>query len=272
MANQDLNPNSAILWSSLYLPSSDEKGIAAAIKIFFMTTGYIAYNPYPGGTGTPQGVTQLVRWFIAPSEDGWTRVIGQVDEQILPPLAQSLKLTLLHVWVGESDRQINIIGDGKLSHFLRDGITEEDFNTAMTAIPTIDSNDSKPQGTIAELAEEYGVSAKHADKLFQKTSKKLFSKLSKDEAGEMEVANVAALSGKETFSWDSIPARQMVAALSCLTVPKNWREPDYKTLAAAYQIACLLDINEDTPLLPGDETILDKVEYPLDYTLAYYAK
>jgi hypothetical protein len=48
--------------------------------------------------------------------------------------------------------------------------------------------------------------------------------------------------------------------------------PDFSDLAAAYPIACLLDINEDAPLLPGDEDILDRVEFPLDFTPAYFAR
>jgi hypothetical protein len=60
--------------------------------------------------------------------------------------------------------------------------------------------------------------------------------------------------------------------MECLSIPQTWREPSLGDLAAAYQIACLLDINEDAPLLPGDEAILDRVEYPLDYTPAYFAR
>ena len=42
--------------------------------------GYAPYDPFPGGTGTPPGLAQWTRLFVAPAQDGWVRVLGEPDE------------------------------------------------------------------------------------------------------------------------------------------------------------------------------------------------
>jgi hypothetical protein len=259
-----------IKWSSLYLPVENRKEVLESLNHIYSEAGYAAYNPYPGGTGTPRDAKDLVRLFVARNEDGWVRLIGQPDAALLPTLAEQIASPLLYVWIGLSDGQVNCIGSGDVGQFLRKGKTAADIEQALTT-----SYQARGSSLIGEYASQQGVNPTQADKLIQKTTKGLFQKMTKQgdaNADTMQTAASNLASGKDVFSWGSIPAQRVAAVMACLTVPQTWREPDYKDLAAAYQVACLLDIDEDAPLLPGDEAILDKVEYPLDYKLAYFAR
>jgi hypothetical protein len=250
-----------VLWNSVYVPMSDEDKVAAALNAIYTEAGYSAFNPFPGGTGTPKGITERVRLFVAPGEDNWTHIIGAPDVDLLGKLSDGLALSLVYVWIGE-ESGVEVIGAGELSQFLREGAMNAQY-TASDA----------PTGEVARLADEYGVDAGQADKMFQKAAKTVFKKLDKRTEGEAASMQDAAKKSLESaFSWGLPSAQRVMAIMECLTIPQSWREPAFSDLAAAYQIACLLDINEDAPLLPGDDAILDRVAYPLDYTPAYFAR
>lgn len=252
------------LWSSLYLPTAEQEDVAAALVGIHTRVGYQPFNPFPGGSGSPIRAIQFSRLFVAPPQEGWTRLIGQPDSDLLPELASQLGIGLIYVWVAHEEGGVEAIG-GSLSHFLREGKTEEDLQQALTApLPAA----SKPD-FVSNLAGEYGIDPKQAGELVQKTIGSLFGKLNKDGSAEAQT-QAAELVSRSRFSW-KMPAAQRVAAITdCLRLPANWREPSYHDLTAAYQAACWLELNGN--LLPGDEAALDKVAYPLDYLLAYFAR
>ena len=252
------------LWSSIYLPINDENQVLRSLKAVYEFAGYKLYNPFPGGTGTPSGIQDRVRLFVAPAESGWIRIIGEADSNHLPALATELKTALLYAWIGTSESSIEVFGSGELKQFLREGKSEADLNPPQIASGKQGTSDQP--GILSDLAGEYGVDSKKADKLFQKTTKSILRKF------QNEDAQAAMASMQSAFSWSSPPAQRLGQMMDALIIPANWREPDFRDLSTAYQIACLLDIDENAPLLPGDEAILDKVEYPLDYELAYFAK
>jgi hypothetical protein len=260
-----------ILWSSVYLPLADRKQVMQALQAIHTAAGYVPYNPYPGGMGTPSGVTEMVKLFVAPLEKGWIRLIGQPNPSLLPELAQQLGCSLLYIWINTTNGQIDCIGSGELSQFLRPDKTPADLQNALSAA----YSDPPSGGVLGDLASSHGVDVRQADRLFQKTSRTVLGKLDRQSGGEasaMQTAASGVLSGNDGFSWKKAAAQRVQGVMACLTVPENWRDPDYKDLAAAYQIACLLDQDENALLLPSDEAILDKVEFPLDYRLAYFAR
>jgi hypothetical protein len=252
-----------MLWSSLYLPTAQSQQVADVLNNLHQAAAYRPYNPFPGGPGTPQGVSQFVRLFLAPPEGGWTRLIGIPDVNLLTSLATALNLTLLHTFISEEEAHINAIGAAQLADFLRPGKTSADLERARQVTPV---EGSAPASPMSDIAKQYGVNPKAADKLIQKSVGTIFNKLDQSAADAQAEVNKAA------FSWGLPAAQRLSALMACLTLPENWRDPSYADLAAAYPIACLLDQDEDAPLLPGDEALLDKVEFPLDYTPFYYAK
>ena len=75
-------------WYSLFVPDATPDEVASALASLLSGQGYHAYDPFPGGTARPQ-----------PARDGaavrrppisWVRVVGQVDEALLPVLSESL--------------------------------------------------------------------------------------------------------------------------------------------------------------------------------------
>ena len=255
-----------ILWSSVYIPIGDEERVTAALQATYTAAGYTPYNPFPGGTGTPKGIETRIRLFAAPGEDNWTRIIGEPDADLLADLSKEMESPLVYAWIKENESAVDVIGGGDLSQFLREGKSSADIDAALAAQFT--AGDAAPvTGEVARLADEFGVDAGQADKMFQKAAKTVFKKMDQE-----SMQDAAKKSLDNPFSWKLPASQRVIAVMACLTIPQNWREPAYTDLAAAYQIACLLDINEDAPLLPGDEVILDRVEYPLDYTPAYFAR
>jgi hypothetical protein len=260
-----------ILWASVYVPLTDRSKLISALEKLYEAEGYTPYDPFPGGTGTPTGITSSIRLFVGAAEHGWTRILGHIESHILKRLAENLEVTLLSVWISENESRVETVGSQTLIEFLKDGKTSDDLNRAEKIIP-INPGDTM-QGELGDLAKQYGVKSKHVEKLFQKTARGIFEKLDKQTEGEASRTQSEAMNVlKGQFSWDSAPAHRVQATMACLNVPQNWHEPSFKDLAAAYPIARLLDLNEDALLLPGDEDLLDKVSFPLDYTPIYYAK
>ncbi len=253
-------------WASAYLPGVTKKQVVAVLRELYESSGYQPYDPFPGGTGTPPTLSRSVRLFVAPTHKGWVRIIGESEPEILQSLAEKLDISLVSVWIDEKDGRVEVFGGKKLSDFLNLTKTPEDLARA-EKIHLVDAP-SSVQGELADFASDLGVKNKPLEKLFQKTTHTIFKKLEADEQTQAQA--LAALSGQ--FSWNSAVAQRVQAVMTCLTIPDGWQTPDFKDLAAVYPIARLLEINEDAPLLPGDEDLLDSIEFPLDYAAVYFAK
>ena len=69
--------------------------------------------------------------------------------------------------------------------------------------------------------------------------------------------------------WNSPGARRLHALVGCLTLPPNWRDPDFVTLRDAYQLHARRQRKPDARLYPGDEEIMARVPNALDYIPVY---
>ncbi len=248
-------------WCGVYLHSPDTDAIHAALTEVMAAAGYRPYNPFPGGAGTARQARELVRVFVAPPEAGWTRLIGCLAET--QALAAQLGTPVLLAWAKDDAAHLQAFGPASLTDFLRAGVSEADVWRAPDAAPDA----GQLPDELSAFAAAQGVDPQKAQQLFNKRARQLAGKLGGDADDPL-----ATLQGGR-FSWQSAAGQQVRHMLACLTVPAPyWHQPDFKTLAGAYQVACLLDIDEDAPLLPGDEALLDAVDYPLDYRLAYFAR
>ncbi len=262
---------SEIVWASAYVSLADKKRLISAIREIYESAGYIAYDPFPGGNGTPSGISSTSRLFVARPESGWIRMIGEVEVNILKKLAEKLGVSLISVEITDDDSRVEVIGTQPLTDFLKAGKTPDDLSRAENMTPV--SSQGVMPDELGDLAKSYGVASNQVEKLFQKTTRSIFQKLDKQTDGEASSTQSDAMRLLKTqFSWNSAPAQRVQAVMACLSVPAGWRDPSFQEIAAAYPVARLLDRNENAPLLPGDEDLLDKVEYPLDYTPVYYAK
>lgn len=260
-------------WGSLYWPLTSRKTLRETLKTVYSAAGYSPYDPFAGGNGAPAGAKQFVKLFIQRAEEGWLRVIGTPDASLNAALAEALSLSGLYVWIQAEAGDVEVVGGGDLSDFLRPDKTAADLAQAQNA--TYTNVEAATPDEISALAAQAGLKPGQADKLIDKTTRTLFKKLEKqsDQSdGENLQEQAVILTQQVGFSWGLGSAQRVQAIAACLSLPETWASPSFQELAAAYQVARLLDINEDAPLLPGDEAALDKVDYPLDYTLAYYAR
>ena len=254
----------------VFAPSADQAAALAAFRKVHEASGYKAYNPFPGGMGTPGGAKSLVRAFIAPSEAGWVKMIGHMDVDLVPVLAKELNQTLVHIWLNLQEARIEAVGSQKLAGFLRKGKSERDLDKAIARLGDVSA--LKPveghiQGELADLIDQSGVNRKMANMMINQSTNKIL----KEMGGEGQAAlDLLAQQSQSPLRGES--GRRMKDVAACLSLPENWHEPEFKDLSAVYAIALMLEKDENAPLLPGDEDLLDKIAYPLDYEPAYFAR
>jgi hypothetical protein len=80
------------------------------------------------------------------------------------------------------------------------------------------------------------------------------------------------MSGPPKVDWNSAPARQLVALADALTLPVNWRTPDFDPLKEAYQVARRLERNPRASLLPDEKESLAAVPDAGAYQPVYMGK
>lgn len=280
-------------WSSLFLPTHDSPAVAGALRDILKGRGYEPYDPFPGGTGTPPGWSDLVRQFVAPAREGWVRVLGEPVEAALPELSRGLDLPVIHGWLSEQDGGFALI-DGATRHtdpvvferYLRSGESFERLRRAWHGeLPVEPAASGQPPVAVAgaddlppdirQLAEEKGVDARRAGKLFEKLSGSLFGKLARDagaEAGDEQDQARALLMGGGRDIWNSLHGQRVRAIAGVLALPDAWRTPDWDAVREAYHVHRLRERNPRMPLMPGDKEAMDAVPDALSYLPVYMGK
>jgi hypothetical protein len=267
-----------VSWTSLYLPCED--GIAPAFQESLTALGYTLYDPF--GLVPGKAYTQSVRLFVAPPASGWTRVIGEPDTRQLPSLSK--RCLCLYVGLTGKDAQIEVFVDGEqvkpqtaLVPYLREAYSPGDLQRALHSASislTEKPEDEVPQMLVLpldDLPEEVRdmagqVNPGQAQKMFERLSGTLMKKVSPggntaDEARMMLAGNVP--------DWNSVGGQRIRQLMTCLTVPDNWREPDFVTLRDAYQVHARRQRKPDARLYPGDAEAMQRVPNALDYTPVY---
>ena len=280
-------------WYSLFVPDATPDEVASALESLLSGQGYHAYDPFPGGTGTPPNLREMVRLFVAPADQGWVRVVGQVDEALLRALSESLGKPVICGWVDGSSGGFTVFregerhdGPGALKPYLRGDQTGEVLQQAFTGnlpVPPVESSgppvmvvgaDAIPPD-VQQLAAEKGVDTKQAGKLFEKLSSSLFGKLERDaqegSREEQEQAR-AILSGEARNACNSLNGQRVRAIAGVLRLPDHWRTPEWQTLRDAYHVHRLRERNPRMPLLPGDEDALKAVPDALKYRPVYMGR
>ena len=258
------------IWQRLLCKSDD---LVPELKRVFEADGYKAYDPFPGGLGSPVGKLTRLRTFISPPVDNW-HIVGTSDE-IPASLLVELNLELLDIRLLEDDDyQIAVYHPdnapdarlGALEPYLKDGVSLQDLAQIATLEMKADNADSLPS-EISDLAAAQGVSAKHVDKMMGKMSKRIFRKMSADDTQKEQAMAMLQPTG---INWNSAGAQKLQAIMDKLAIPEDWHLPEWKSLVAAYQIARQQQRGAD--LLAGDADTLAKVPNAIEYTPIYYAK
>src|SRR5688572_6130029 len=135
--------------SNLYVPLTERKHIVAAINEAHLAVGYQAYNPFPGGTGTPAGTSQFIRLFAARPQDGYVRIMGHADALVILEVSAKLKTPILELQMLDSQVAVCVIR-GDLTQFLHPGKSILDVSQAMQQIKSapIENSNTPLQGDI----------------------------------------------------------------------------------------------------------------------------
>src|SRR5262249_1030787 len=151
--------------------------------------GYQRYDPFHGGMVTPPALKTFAKYFVAPALDGWVRILGQPESDLLLMLSE--KMPLIHAWLNDSDSGVDIYVNGehhaeRLSDYLRpNGILPD----ASATYPDNVSPGNSTAGIalpddVQRLAQTHNVNPGQSNKLVKRLTSQLFGKLDRSSSGE----------------------------------------------------------------------------------------
>jgi len=270
-----------ITWHSLYLSSDQQQTITEALQATVQQLGYTLYNPF----GLMPGIAypQTLKLFVAPAEHGWSRILVEAtnadDADQLARNLSNMGVCLIAQLVS-TEGGISAYVNGEpvvdlaalLSPYLKSDITADQLQAMLKGENLIEAGESaQPQVMAVSLddlppdvqAMASNLKTNDIQKMFGKLTGQLMGSSQKDAASQM--LNTLP-------DWTSEAGRQIQSVMMAVTMPANWREPDFPTLRAAYLLHARLERNPDTMMYPGDQEALDEVPDVGDYTPVYGGK
>lgn len=276
-------------WYSLYLPVTEAQPVVEALRSLLTAEGYAAYDPFPGGTGTPPGLKETLRQFAAPVQDGWLRLLGQPAERLLPNLSTAVAVPILYAWLDEQSGGFALFSSGSrredaaaFEPYLHPDHSPDELRSAFEGklkVAVLDGDSSAAEaGTLPpelhNFAQQQGVDDKQANKVFERLSASVFGKLGKSgEGSKEEMAQARAVfTGGAQDPWNSLNGQRVRAIASVLRLPGNWRLPTFETVRDAYQVHRLRERSPRMLLMPGDKEAMQAVPDGLSYIPIYVGK
>jgi hypothetical protein len=273
------------IWHSLYLPFDDNAtrdlsgshaspSIAETLKAELVAHGYTLFDPFAVLPG--KSYPQAVRLFVAPVDDGWMRVIGEIDpvlrSLLLPPLSELAPCLLVEL--DGADMYVEAYLEGESAppeiafmtyarehdciRLALEGLIEVRKSPSVGGLPL----DALP-GNIQEMAGS--IDGQQAEALFARMSGTLAQKAGGSEGSE------AARAMLRQPDWNSSGGARISALMKCLRIT-GWRDPDFVTLRDAYALHIRRRRSPNATLYPGDSETLAAVPNALDYTPIYAGK
>lgn len=283
-------------WYSLFVPVTDAEPVIAALRSLLAAHGYATYDPFPGGTGTPPGFTHTVRLFAAPPQDGWLRLLGELDEALQIEFSAAVGHPVLSAWLTGAGGGIAVLEGGErrddpvaFGPFLRVGVDPERLPQAFAGEVPVEAVDrAEPPAVVLgadslppelqQFAQQQGVDSRRASKTFERLSSSLFGRLARggetndgddDDPASEQAAARAMFAGGGHDIWNSSHGQRLRAVAHVITLPGNWRVPAWETVRDAYQVHRLRQRSPRMALMPGDKEALDAVPDALDYVPVY---
>ena len=264
-------------WQSLYLYSANTPHIVSALSESLVTLGYTPYNPFGGAL--PPVYVKTAKTFIAPPQQGWTRILSEdtLDAALLLHLSQID--AVLYTQLNDTDCEIVTAKNGEktdpqvaLTPLLHESVTESMLVNALSGKISLQSTSQTKQDDAIPLDVLQDDMRTMANNLNNKHIGKMFNKLMKGVgrrvAGDSDAALDLLRSG--SVDWTGAGGRQIQALMNCLTIPDTyWRVPDFVTLRDAYQLHQRKQKNPKAMLYPGDAEAMQAVPDALNYTPVY---
>lgn len=263
------------IWHNLYLHTNKAQKLITAIETELTELGYTIYNPF--GAMPSKSYTNTIRVFVTPpSENTWTRILGNFDVRLLPSLSHIAPCLSLAMNTDSADIQFFANGDMKdtqtaLIPHLKSRYTEQDLHKVLNgnfASNASTNDDSFPMNLLPPDLQEgaKSLNSKHINKMFNKLMGKVNKKLGDDNAESAK----ALLQAK--VDWNTPSALKIRALMNILTISDDWHTPNFVTLRDAYQLHQRKQRNPNAILYPGDSEALQAVPNALDYKPVYGGK
>jgi hypothetical protein len=264
-------------WNSLFWLSNDSEGVARALCDSLTALGYELFNPF--GLIPGKAYPHSVRLFVALPVDGWVKVIGALDERQLSLL--KTHNPYLYLTLNEDQAAIRVFVDGQpveaepiLVNHLKPGLTAADLQAALRRphIAKVSPLDEAVGGVPMEaLPQDVQALARQVN---PRDAQRLISRLSegllKRTGGEAQASAARALiEDPHEPDWNSPGGILIRALMNCLTLPINWREPDFITLRDAYALHERKRRNPNARAYPGDDDVMAQVPDALSYIPVY---
>ncbi len=267
----------ATTWNCLYLPSNEVGDIVQRLQDSLTGLGYTLYNPF--GLIPGKAYSRSVRLFVAPNASGWVKVIGTPDDAQFSTLSKDT--TLIYAALNGTETDIRVYANGDavdlesaLLVYLRPNLTPNDLRNALVTTSNVIQMNKPDSGLpfdalpddIKALAGK--VNTHQAQKMFNNIlSGGLLKKVSNGE--DQGHAARALIHNSDTLDWNSSAGTRIRAVMNCLTLPENWREPDFDSLRDAYPLHERRRRSPNARIYPGDEAVMAKVPDALLYTPVY---
>src|SRR5579859_6117814 len=174
-----------VAWHALFFKVEEKDAatapaaIAEALLDALTANGYTRYDPFPGGNGTPPALKTFVRQFVSPTRDGWVRVLGKSDTELL--MAFKSQWPILYGWLDQGESETagwRVLENGNwrteaeaFTPFLKPNATVEMINRARSGEllpapePKSSVGGSPLPSDVQQLAAERGFDPKKADRM-----------------------------------------------------------------------------------------------------------
>ncbi len=263
-------------WNCLYLHSDDAEGVSQLLQQSLIELGYSLYNPF--GPIPGKAYPRSVRLFVAPTSEGWVKVVGAPDDAQFVSLSQSTPV--LYAALDGTEADIRVYADGLpadistvLTPYLQPDITIGHVQQALESTAKIIQDDAQQSGLPFDALPDDvkalagNVNSGQAQKMFARLSGDLMKKVSKGD-GQADAAR-ALVSGGNVPDWNSTGGTRVRALMNCLTLPDDWREPDFDSLRDAFQLYERRRRSPNARSYPGDDEVMAKVPDALTYIPVY---
>lgn len=278
-------------WHSLFLPDAEPEAVISALHAVLTAHGYAEFDPFPGGTGTPLKLAATVRHFVSPASDGWVRVLGDPDDELLRAFHVALDQPVIVGWLTEEDGGFALLHGGerhddpaKFAEFLHPDHSPDTLTRAFAGEINVKAVESEQPSVavlgaeslppeLQQFAQQQGVDAAKANKLVERLGGKLLGRFSGDAPDATGRAHaMLAGAGSTPDIWNSLDGQRVRAIASVLNLPDNWRIPSWQQVRDAYQVFRLRARSPRMMLMPGDQEAMDAVPDALDYTPVYMGR
>jgi len=277
-------------WRTLYAAVADQSVAINALVRALEVNGYAIYDAY--GSAFPPAYTRAVRTFVSPPIGGWTRILGEFDEALLPALSGGF--AVIDAQLLPADEPDNI--EANLTVWLEgERLTDRAAVEARTEAPWVpmiaqgmrlladrrseprsDVPNAKPTGSFVPREVLPGCARGLFDTLNPEQAGSLFERMTSSLAGRLGKAQMEAARGllqPRAIDWTSGRPAIMAETLAALVGDQTgWRDPDFVSLRDAYQLHVRRRDRPNAPLYPGDAEALAAVPNALAYAPVYAGK